>query len=135
MEFSPEQPELSPASSTSSPVVALQAQISMLQMLLLVLLVALLIMCASFAAFMRSQTKMVSAQADALAAQHAKTMEEVQKGFQPAASQLISQLIGFARQYPDFLPILTRNGINPPAAAAPAQSLPTPTPPGAPKKK
>jgi hypothetical protein len=76
---------------------------------------------------------MARAQADGLSAQHAKNMEEFQKGFQPAATQLLNQLINFSRQYPDFLPILTRNGINPPAAA-PAQSLPSPTPPGAPKK-
>lgn len=135
MEFSPEQPELAPQASVPPQMVALQSQIAMLQMFLLVLLVALLVMSASFAAFIRSQTKMVRAQADALTAQHAKTMEEFDKGFKPAATQLLNQLIAFARQYPDFTPILARNGINPPAAGAPAPSLPTPTPPGAPKKK
>jgi hypothetical protein len=133
MEFPAQQPEPAPPSPESPQLAVLQAQVASLQTLLNVLLVVLLLIGAPVTAFIMKQAGTIRRQAEALEGQYAKTMVEFEKGFKPAAGQLVNQLINFSRQYPDFTPILTRNGINPPGAA-PAPSLPAPTPPGVPKK-
>jgi len=113
MNIDPLQPELGtpPPAADARQVAALREELSALRThvnlgLLLVLLAGLPV-----AAYLMKQNGIVRRQADAVEAQHRKTLEEFEKTFRPAAASFVTTLMNYSKTHPDYAPILTKNGV------------------------